>query len=65
MAAPLLRLFSCQLVTAEARVCARANPYLIFGGQSGTVTDFSLSSLVFPCQYHFTMALDAHISAAE
>jgi hypothetical protein len=46
-------------LNAEARVRARVNPCWICGGQSGT--GFSLSSSVFPCQYHSTVALQIHI----
>ena len=34
----------------------RASPFEICGGQSGTERDFSLSTSVFPCQYHSTIA---------
>jgi hypothetical protein len=33
------------------------------GGQSGTATGFSTSSLVFPSHYHSTMALHIHVSS--
>jgi hypothetical protein len=48
-------------VTTEARIRARVNPCGICGGQSGTGTGFSLSSSVFPCQYHSTVALQTHV----
>jgi hypothetical protein len=48
--------------TTDAQVHAWVNPCGICGGQSSTGTRFSPSSLVFPCQYHFTMALHANIS---
>jgi hypothetical protein len=48
-------------LTAEDRVRARVNPCGIYGGQSGTGTNFSPSSSVFPCQYHSIVALQTHI----
>jgi hypothetical protein len=53
---------SCCSLTVEAWVCAWVSPCGICGRQSDTGTGFSLSSLVFPCQYHSTVALHAHIS---
>jgi hypothetical protein len=46
-------------VTAEARF----SPCGICGGQSGNGTGFSLTSLVFPHQYHSAVALHAHVSS--
>jgi hypothetical protein len=44
-------------ITAEAQVRARVNLCGIYGVQSGTGTDFSLSSSVSPRQYHSTVSL--------
>jgi hypothetical protein len=43
-------------LTAEARVRSRVGPCEISGGQTGTGSCFSLSTLVFPCQFHSTGA---------
>jgi hypothetical protein len=48
-------------LTAEARVRVRVNPCDICGGQSGIGTGFSPSSLLFPCLYHSTVALQTRI----
>ena len=43
-------------VTAESRVRSQVSLCKICGAQSVTVTDFSPSTSVFPCQYHSTNA---------
>jgi hypothetical protein len=55
-----LQVVSRRPVIAEARVRTRVNPCGICGGQSDTGTGFCLSSSVFPCQYHSTVALQTH-----
>jgi hypothetical protein len=42
--------------TAEARVRSRFGPCVICGGQCGTGTGFSMSTLVFPCKFLSTSA---------
>jgi hypothetical protein len=44
-------------LTLEARIRVRIVQCGICGGQSGAATDFSPSSLVFPCHYHSTVAV--------
>jgi hypothetical protein len=46
---------SRQPLITKAGVRDRVRPCGICGGQSGTGTGFSMSSLVFFCQYHFTV----------
>jgi hypothetical protein len=41
-------------LTAEARVHEPVSPCGFCKEQSGSGTDFSPSSSVFPCQYHYT-----------
>jgi hypothetical protein len=41
-------------LTTEARVQSRVSPCGICGGQSGSGTDFSPSTSVFPCQFNST-----------
>jgi hypothetical protein len=48
-------------LTMKARVRARLNLCGICSGQSETGTGFPKSSLVFPCQYHSTVAFHTHI----
>jgi hypothetical protein len=43
-------------LTAEAQVRSWVRPCGICGGQSATGTVFSLSTSVFPCQFHSTGA---------
>jgi hypothetical protein len=43
-------------LTAKVRVGPRVSLCEICGGQSGTGTGFSPSTLVFSCQFHFTGA---------
>jgi hypothetical protein len=43
-------------LTAEARFRFRVSPCGICGGQRGTVTGFSPSTSVFPCQFDSTGA---------
>jgi hypothetical protein len=43
-------------LTAEARVRSLVGPCGICGRQSGTGTGLSLSTSVFPCQFHSTGA---------
>jgi hypothetical protein len=43
-------------LTTEARFRSRVSPCGICGGQRGTGTGFSQSTLVFPCQFHSTDA---------
>jgi hypothetical protein len=52
---------SHQALTTEVQLHAQVSQYGISGGQSGIGTDFSLSSSVFLCQYHSTVALHTHI----
>jgi len=41
---------------AKAKVQCPTSPSNLCGGQIGTVTGFSPSTLVFPCHYHSTIA---------
>jgi hypothetical protein len=47
-------------LTAETRVCARASPCGICGGQSDTRQVFFCELFIFPSQYHSTVALHTH-----
>jgi hypothetical protein len=47
-------------LTAEVWVHASVSSCEICGGQSGTRTSFSLSSSIYPCQYHSTIPLHTH-----
>jgi hypothetical protein len=50
-------------VTVQARIRTRVSLSGICGGQSGTGTGFSPSYSVFPCQYHSTVAFNAHMAS--
>jgi hypothetical protein len=53
----MTKVVSHQPLTAEARVPPpRVSARGICGGQSGSGVDFSLSSSVFPFQYHSTVS---------
>jgi len=43
-------------LTTDSEVHTQASLYGICGGQSGTGPGFSLSVLIFPCQYYSTNA---------
>jgi hypothetical protein len=57
--------FGRRSLTVEAPVGFRVSPCGICVGQIGTGTGFSLSSLVIPCKYNFTMAVHSHISRGD
>jgi hypothetical protein len=59
----MAQVVSRRLLTAETRVRAFADPYGIYGGQSGTESGFYPSTSVFPCQYHSAVALQLISSA--
>jgi hypothetical protein len=50
----LAQAVSCRPLTAEAGVRSQVGPCDICGRQSGTGTDSSPSTSVFPWQYHYT-----------
>jgi hypothetical protein len=58
----MAQVVSRRTLNADARVCARVNPYGSGYGQSGTGTGFSLSSSAFPYPYHSTVAFQTHIT---
>jgi hypothetical protein len=51
-------------VAVEYRVRDLLSPCGTCGGQSGSVTGFSPTSSVFPCQYNSTVALRNHIPSS-
>jgi hypothetical protein len=50
------RAVNCQPLAAEARVLSQNSTAGSCGGQIGNYTGFTLSNLVFPCQYHSVSA---------
>jgi hypothetical protein len=53
----MVQAISCWLLTVEAQVRSKVIPCEVYGGQSGSGTDFPLSSIsVFSCQYYPTSA---------
>jgi hypothetical protein len=53
----IAQVVSHQPLNAKTQVCAWASLCGICGRQSVTGASFSLTSSVFPCQYHSTVAL--------
>ena len=51
----------CQSLTADAYVRSQASLCGICGGQNGTGTGFSLSTVVFPSHYHSISTTYSHI----
>jgi hypothetical protein len=49
-------------LAVEDWVLSRVNTFGIHGGKSGTGTEFSLSYLVFLCQYYSKLASHTYIS---
>jgi hypothetical protein len=52
----MVQAVSCTPLTLEAWVQSQVTSCGIFGGQSGTGTGFSVSTLDFACQYHSSVA---------
>jgi hypothetical protein len=53
----MTQVVNCQPLTTEAWFSPCGN----CGRQSGTETGFCTSSLVFPCQYHSAITVQAHV----
>jgi hypothetical protein len=53
----MAQVFNCWPVNTEPSAGSHTCPSEICGGQSGTVTGFSLSTSVVPCQYHSTRGI--------
>jgi hypothetical protein len=59
----MVKAFSHRPLNMEALVHAQVSPCGSYDGQSANGTGFSLSSSVFPCQYHSVMAVHTHMSS--